>query len=127
MYNFLRNFAGSNMVKKFTFWLEGLIEDDPLPAEITHILFNSRHNGNYKYIELLGYEKEINQNALAYYPLEAQLFFCNEIAKLNDNGFEYEVKYLIEECFSSRILKNQFKNKKIYFKYKEKINFLFKV
>lgn len=115
------------MVKRFAFWLEGIVEDDPIPVEITHILFNTKQNGKYKYIELIGYENDINENDLTYFPLEAQFFFCNELAKLKENEFEYQCKYLIEESFDNIFLKKQFKNKKIYFKFKDKIQFLFKV
>lgn len=114
------------MVVKFTSWLEGLIEDDPLPYEINIIVFNIRQNGRYRYLECIGYEQEINQNSVAYYPLEAQCFLCHELAKLDDRIW-FECEYIIEESFSSKILKQQFKNKKIYLKYKEKIKFLFKV
>ena len=49
-----------------------------------------------------------------------------ELAKLNDITFYNRCKYLIEECFSSGILKQQFSGKKIYFHFKN-IEFLFKI
>lgn len=115
------------MVAKFTFWLEGLIEDDPLPCEIDIIVFNTRQNGKYKYIECIGYEQEINSNSLAYYPLEAQCFLCGELAGLDNKNFCFECEYIIEEAFSSKILKQQFKNINIFFKYEDNIKLLFKV
>lgn len=115
------------MVDRLISWLEGLLEDDPIPNEIDIIVFNIRENGKYKYLELIGYEHCISENQIAYYPLEAQHFICKEIAKFDDEKFIFESKYLIEECFKSKILKFQLKNKKIYLKNNREINFLFKV
>ncbi|MBE7075275.1 MAG: hypothetical protein E7376_04785 [Clostridiales bacterium] len=115
------------MVKQFTFWLEGLVEDDPLPDEIKIIVFNIRINGVYKYIELIGYEKEININSNVYYPLEAQFFSNLSLAKSSFHAFYNTVKYLIDESFSSAILKQSFKNRKIYLKFQEKAELLFNV
>lgn len=115
------------MVDRFISWLEGILEDDPLPEEIDILVFNIRQNGKYKYIELIGYENHISENQIAYYPLEAQHFICNEMAKFDDEKFIFECKYLIEECFVSNILKYQLKNKKIYLKNNNKIDYLLKV
>ena len=83
------------MVEQFIFWLLGIIEDDPLPDEVECILFNTRINGNYKYIELKGYEKEPNINAVSFSPLEAQFFYSFTLAKMQNENFVYNAKYII--------------------------------
>ena len=65
------------MVNEFIFWLEGIVEDDPLPEEVNVIIFKTNFNGEYKYIELLGYEQEVNENSLSYRTLEMQFFKNN--------------------------------------------------
>lgn len=115
------------MVEQFVFWLLGIIEDDPLPDEVKCILFNTRINGNYKYIELKGYEKEPNINAVAFSPLEAQFFYSFTLAKMQNENFVYNAKYIINEAFSNKELKYIFKKCKIYFKYLNNINYLFTV
>ncbi|MBE7082289.1 MAG: hypothetical protein E7378_01230 [Clostridiales bacterium] len=115
------------MVKQFTFWLEGIFEDDPLPDEIDTLVFNVRHNGAYKYVELKGYEKKFIANANFYYPLEAQFFGNKQLAKQSEGLFEYNVKLCIEECFASANLKQQCHNRNVYFSNGDKLEFLFKV
>lgn len=115
------------MVKLFTSWLEGVVEDDPLFEEIDIIVFNTRFNGKYKYLELKGYEKYIFDNAIAFSPLEAQFFDCADLSKMNESKFCFNAKYLIEESFSSDNLKREFNNRKIYFKYKQKLEYLFDI
>lgn len=115
------------MVENFKLWLEGLLEDDPVPEEIDILLFNIKSNGEYKFIELIGYENQINSNAITYYPLESQFYWNHALAKQDNKTFIFEVKYIIEEAFASLILKTQLKNKKIYLKCNNEINYLFKV
>lgn len=115
------------MVKLFTSWLEGLVEDAPLLEEIDIVVFNTRFNGEYKYLELKGYEKYISGNAITFSPLEAQFFNCAKLSKMKEFEFCFNAKYLIEEAFSSSLLKREFNNRKIYFKYKQKIEYLFDI
>lgn len=114
------------MVSEISFWLESIVEDDPLPDEIELILFKTNFNGEYKYLELLGYEKEINENALPFRTLEMQFFKSKDLEKLKDITFYNRCKYLIEECFESEILKHEYRGRKIYFYFK-KLEFLFVV
>lgn len=114
------------MIKAFTFWLEGLIEDDPLPDEIDVIVFKINFNGKYKYLSLLGLEKQPNFNQVPYMPLEAQGFIINDLLKASEKVLLYKIKELIDEAFSSQVLKQQFKNRKIYLFYKT-LEFLFKI
>ena len=102
------------MVSRFTFWLEGIVEDDPLPTEIKNIVFDVKHNGKYKYLEMQGFEKKISPNAIFYRPLEAEFFALKELSQDGENLFEYKVKTLIDEAFFSPILKQQFAGRKIY-------------
>ncbi len=115
------------MVEKLAFWLESIFEDDPLPDEITKLVFEIKYNGKYRYLSLKGYEKEINPNIITFFPLEAQFFSCNELMGLDIKTFVYRIEYIIEKAFSSNILKILLKNILIYIKHNDKIKFLFKV
>lgn len=115
------------MVKQLEFWLEGIIEDDPIPDEIDIVLFKVNINGLYKYLELKGYEKEISNNTVPYNPLEAQFFNCKELASLSDKVFYIRAKNIIEEAFSSSVLQQQLKGRRVFFQYGDKIEFLFRV
>ena len=115
------------MVEKFVFWLSSIIEDDPIPSEIKNIVFNVVKNGEYKYLQLIGYEKYISNNSMCFMPLEAYYFDCKELAKLSDENFYLKSKYIIEEAFSNIILKNEFKNLNIYIKFNNKLELLFNV
>ena len=67
------------MKNEIAYWLKQIVEDDPLPCEIDVIVFKISFNGLYKYIELLGFEKEADFSQIAYMPLEAQGFKINEL------------------------------------------------
>ena len=114
------------MVKRFSFWLEGIVEDDPIPVEIKIIVFKVTKNGEYKSTEMLGYEDINLTNKVPYFPLEAQFLWCHTLSKQNEQKFIYVIKNVIEEAFSSNILKQQFGGKEIYLQYKN-IEFLFGV
>ena len=114
------------MVANFTSWLEKLFEDYPMPDEMQSILFET-HVGAYNYVELKAYEREPNINAICYYPIEAQFYHDNSLAKMNEKQFINRLYYLIEECFSNEFLNWHLKNKKIYLKYKNNIKYLFNV
>ena len=115
------------MAIEFRHWLEGIFEDDPLPDEIKILLFNVCVNNVYRYVEVMGFEKEINFNSIVYYPLEAQFFWNHRLAKYNKEKFYFEIKYMIEEAFVSQNLKKELLNRKIYLKNYTEIEFLFKV
>lgn len=115
------------MVKKFTFWLESIVEDDPLPDEVDIIVFKVNSNGKYKYLEMLGMEKEVNLNKETFRPLEAQFFSLKPILNSNYEVFEYRIKSLIEDSFDSKIIKQQYKNKKIYLYFNDRLQFLFEI
>lgn len=115
------------MVEQFIFWILGIVEDDPIPDEIKCILFETKIRGEYKYIILKGYENEPNINAFTFCPLEAQWFNNTTLAKMHKDNFIYNIKYIINESFANNELKAVFKSKKIYFKYLDKIEFLFKI
>lgn len=114
------------MTQELAFWIEGIVEDDPLGDEIKNIVFNIIGN-NYKHLEMLGYEGEPCENALVYRPLEAQFFNCNKLLKFSDEIFFNKIEYYIQEAFGSDILKQQFKNRKIYLKFKNNLKLLFVV
>lgn len=114
------------MIAKFAFWLESIVEDDPLPDEINIIVFKINSNGKYRCIELLGLENELNLNKVTFRPLEAQFFGINSFLNKPQNVFLYAVKDMIDEAFFSPILKQQYKGRKIYL-YDKDFEFLFEV
>ena len=112
------------MIKKFSFWLESIVEDEPIPNEINIIVFKLNQNGKYYFLELFGLEKQLNINKMAYRPLEAQFFCLKDLFLTNNSVMLYKLKNLIDTAFENCFLKEQFKNKKIYFFYKN-FEFLF--
>ena len=106
------------MINKLIFWLEGITEDTPLTDEIDIIVFKINVNGNYKFLELIGLEKQTNLNQMLFSPLEAQFFNIKQLFCKDENVFLYRIKNIIEEAFSSEILKQQFYKRKIYLLYK---------
>lgn len=115
------------MVKKFAFWLEGIFEDDPLPIEINVLVFLKKQKGLYNYLELQGFEKEYNENSIAFNPLEAQFFNCKELSSLDDINFDIKVQKIIDDAFLNITLKKQLKNTKIFYKNEKKLIYLFKI
>lgn len=115
------------MIKKLQDWIEGIFEDDAIPEEITTIVFNIVENGKFKYLELKGYEGCIDANKISFFPLEAQFFCCKDLLINEDNLFLYRIKTSIEEAFSSATLEYLLKNRKVYLKYNQNINYLFTV
>lgn len=114
------------MVEKFIFWLKSVFEEMPLPDEIKHIVFKVNYAGKFKFVELNGYEQYPNDNIDFFRPLEAQYFNCNELAKMEDNLFEYNLKYLIEECFSNKLIAFILKGRTIFLHFNNKLELLFK-
>ncbi len=104
-----------------------MVEDTPIPEEVNCILFVVTANGEYKSVQMLGYEERVDLSKIAFNPLEAEFVFLHDFAKKESAQFEYNLKLLIEESFCANTLKKEFKNKKIYYMYKNKIMFLFKV
>ncbi len=102
------------------------MEDEPIPYEIKIIVFKVSKNGEYKNIEMLGFESIDLMSKVPYRPLEAQFFWCHDLSKLNEQKFIYNLGAIIEEAFTSNILKQQFKARKIYMQY-ESLEFLFEV
>lgn len=114
------------MVEKFIFWIRSIFEETPLPDEIKNVVFKVNYAGKYKFIELLGYEENSNLNINCYRPLEAQFFNCKELAIMEENAFIYNLKYLIEECFSDEFISFILKGKNVFLYFKNNFNFLFK-
>lgn len=115
------------MVEQFIFWILGIVEDDPLPDEINCLLFETKINGDYKYLQLKGYEKEPNVNSISFNPLEAQFFNNRTLARMKKDNFIYNAKYIINESVANAEIINVFNNKKIYFKYLDNLEYLFKI
>lgn len=65
------------LYKDFLFWINGLIEDDPIPYEIKNLVFFV--NKNYE-IGFSGSENKIKKiDFYFYFPLEAEYFFNIEL------------------------------------------------
>ena len=113
------------MVNKFIFWLECIFEETPLPDEIKNIVFKVNFSGKYKFVELNGYELYPYENADCFRPLEAQFFNCNELAKLDDDVFIYQIKYIVEECLIDENISFILKGKKVFLYFNNNLEFLF--
>ena len=114
------------MVKKFAFWLEGIVEDTPLPDEVDIIVFKVDSNGNYKYLQMLGFEKQIDLNKVNFRPLEAEFFNVMEFFTNNEKLFQYRIKNMIDDAFGGAAIKQQFIGRKIFL-YNKNVEFLFDV
>ncbi len=114
------------MIDKFTFWLEGIVEDDPLLDEVKNIVFWVSTNGKYKYLELRGYEEPLTISSLFFRPLEAEFFDISKLFHSDSKVFSYRLKSMIEEAFLSGILKQQYHKRKIYLWHENSLTFLFK-
>ena len=114
------------MVKKFIFWLNSIFEASPLPDEIKYIVFKVNFAGKFKFVEMFGYELFPNENLDCFRHLEAQYFNCTELAKMEDNKFLFNLKYLIEECLSDEVISFILKGKSIFLYFNNKLELLFK-
>ena len=115
------------MIDKFIFWLEGIVEDDPLLDEVKNIVFWVCANGKYKYLELRGYEQPFTISSHFFRPLEAEFFDISKLFHSDSKVFSYRLKNMIEDAFFSNILKQQYHKRKIYLWYDNTLTFLFKV
>lgn len=115
------------MTDEIMFWLEEIVEDDPLPYEIKHITFlYTKQNGCISLCMGGTEQKPTLCNMFDYFPLEAQYFDLKELATSNEQYFVKLMCYFISEAFSNDYLKLQFNAKKIYFgKVGTKPKFLF--
>lgn len=113
------------MVKCFAFWLESIVEDDPLPDEITTIIFKVNQKNKFAFIEMLALEGKPNISSQVFCPLEAQFFNVSKIYSSNKDVFFLRIKTLIEDAFDNKNIKIQYKNKKIYLYYNNLATFLF--
>ncbi len=118
------------MIEEFSFWLNSIVEDDPIPYEVKHITFMYIENNNSFFVCVGGNEFKPNTNNMFdYFPLEAQFFYSKKMNEINSETYLKKlVVYCIDESFSSPYLKEQFMNRKIYIcKRGEKPKFLFVV
>ena len=115
------------MVNKFIFWIKSILEEFPMPDEIKYVVFNVKFAGKYKFLELKGYEQYPNENDNCFIPLEAQFFNCKELAKMKEKQFIYNLKYLIEECFSDEFIAFVLKGRSIFLYFNNKLELLFKI
>ena len=120
------------MITEFQFWLESIVEDDPIPYEIKNICFVYEKHNNAFVLSMGGCElKPNNNNIFDYYPLEAQFYFdksFNNIKIEKEDYYKQIVKAVIDESFSSDYLKSQYNNRNIYFgEYGQTLEFLFTI
>ena len=119
-----------DIIKNFSFWLESIVEDDPIPYEIKNICFVYTKTNSCFVLCMGGTEFKPNQNNIFdFFPLEAQFFNCFELNKINDEKYyRHLIKTCIDQSFSSNYLKYQYYKKCIYFgEYGERLEFLFQV
>lgn len=69
-----------NLFNKFIFWLEGLIQDDPIPFEINSLVFfiNSHFEIGFSGTEKQNVQKIDHE---MFFPLEAEFFYCPNLTK----------------------------------------------
>lgn len=115
------------MIKAFAFWLESIVEDDPLPDEVENIMFLVKENGEFKYLEFRGYEKGLNINSIFFRPLEAEFFSIMGLYHKNQKVFLNRLKLIIDEVFFNEELKIQFKNRNIYLMQEDILEYLFTI
>lgn len=118
------------MITEFVFWLKSIVEDDPLPYEISSICFCYVQNGMAKTLMMGGCEFRPKINYLFdYYPLEAQYFDCKLLRQFeNEKSFKQLICQVIDESFADDYLKKEFYGKKIYFgEYNKRLKYLFTV
>lgn len=117
------------MIELFSFWLMSIVEDDPIPYEISSICFCYTKNGDTKTLFMGGCEFEPKPNyQFDYFPLEAQFFDCNELKKIPLAHYDEIVCDLIDEGFSSDYIKCQYYGKRIYYgEYNTNLKYLFTV
>ena len=101
------------LLKHFSFWLNGIEEDTPLPYEIKHLYFNF-HRIN-KYISFGG-NQFANKRAFnfEYSPLEAQFF---NVEKYDRNFSVLKLRTLVENLLDDSFFYKLFLNKNIYISY----------
>ena len=119
-----------DIIENFSFWLESIVEDDPIPYEIKNISFVYTKTNSCFVLCMGGTEFKPNQNNIFdFFPLEAQFFYFTELNKIEDeNYYKNLIKTCIDESFSSSYLKEQYNKKYIYFgEYGKKLEFLFQV
>ncbi len=103
------------MTEDLRFWLEQIVEDDPIPYEVKHIIFSYIFDGAITLCMGGTEQKPTINNMFDYFPLEAQFFDCKKLKKIKDEAYFCRLlKFSLNECFCSEYLKNQFKSKKIY-------------
>ena len=100
------------MKNQISYWLKQIVEDDPIPYEIKHIVFIIQNYclsvGGYELLPKIIYEPEFQ-------PLEAQYMFYNDLYKIKQlNAFLETVITEIDEAFYDNEIKNIFIGKKIY-------------
>lgn len=84
-------------------WVEGIVEDKPIPVEIKHIAFAIVKDINFYHLEFYGCEqKEGLVSSPDYYPLDAQFF----IFKYPEST-SYFIQ-LLQECLDILLSKNYF-------------------
>ena len=77
------------MQQRFNEWLNGLVEEDPIPFEVKHLLFIISEYDDRVELALTGSEKQLNISYPSFYfPLEAQCFFDAEYFNLRPKGRE---------------------------------------
>lgn len=115
------------MVEEINRWLSGMLEENPIPFEINHLVFDIYFSTKYSYLTLSGYEGKIDKNAIIYFPLEAQFFTSLDMKSISKKVLLFRLREALYACFDDIFLKNEFKNKKIYLSCGGIIEYLFTV
>lgn len=105
------------MIEELIFWVTGIVEDNPIPYEVKHIVFCYTLTNNCFIVFMGGCEqKPLQENMFDYFPLEAQYFDSKQLYSIKDESYFVKLfPKVIDEAFSDEFLTSQFNDKKIYF------------
>ena len=77
-----------DIIENFSFWLESIVEDDPIPYEIKNISFVYTKTNSCFVLCMGGTEFKPNQNNIFdFFPLEAQFFYFIQLNKIKASKF----------------------------------------
>ncbi len=109
--------------EEFIFWISSMVEDNPIPYEISCIYFVLDFSNRYCVLSFVGCELEENPLLnYEYFPLDAYNFENQSFLQIKDIYLaKITVKELIEQSLETPEFKSIFNNKKIFLceKYKE--------
>ena len=101
------------MQQFFELWVLGVLEDSPLPYEVTNIYFCLHKDNFFSYLSFGGSEFTLKKLFnFWFYPLDGQFF---DLKDTSQNFNLFNLRKLIENALKNKNFKSAFKNKKIFY------------